>query len=370
MSLHQTLGTLKSMATGIRTLIVDDEQYLLDIYREFLSGLPSAPEVQTANSGARAIALLESEPFSLMLTDLNMPRMDGFQLLTIVRRKFPTLKTAVMTGVMDEQYRMRAYAMGVDLYLGKPISKTEIDLFVASVESLVDSVEKGGFRGVQNKSLIDLVQMECISGSSCKLKITNGEVEGRLWINEGEVIDAEVQDLKGEEAFNHMMCWRSGGFAIRPPDPNRDRTIHTTIEGLLLDSAQANDERVAESEAESVEQRTKNGTLSTPMKRASRFKGVEFLCSVDQTDDRDFESWSTEEPEDMARWIHDCSARVRALGDRLQVGQMRSMEAFGPQRHVAIRPRGKWDIAAGLHRNIRQEEVHDIMQRIASKWQQ
>ena len=59
------------------------------MYREVLSQLPSRPEIHTSNSGARAIALLESEAFTMLISDLRMPKMDGLQVLSIVRRKFP-----------------------------------------------------------------------------------------------------------------------------------------------------------------------------------------------------------------------------------------------------------------------------------------
>src|SRR5437660_10731316 len=118
------------MSAGHKILLLDDDQDLLELYREMLARLPSQPEIHTATSGARAIALLESENFTLLLSDLNMPKMDGLQVLTIVRRKFPHLRTAVMTSVVDEQFRARAYDMGVDLYLEKPNTHQEIQFFL------------------------------------------------------------------------------------------------------------------------------------------------------------------------------------------------------------------------------------------------
>src|SRR5690606_5619770 len=103
-----------------RVLLLDDDESLLDLYREILQRLPSSPEVHTASSGAKALALLEQHPFSLLISDLNMPKMDGLQVLTIVRRRFPHLRTAVLSSVVDEQFRARAYSMGVDLFLEKP----------------------------------------------------------------------------------------------------------------------------------------------------------------------------------------------------------------------------------------------------------
>src|SRR5678815_1064081 len=105
------------MAARQKILILDDEHDILEIYQEILARLPSQPEIHTADNGPRAIALLESEPFNLLLVDLRMPQMDGFQVMAIVRRKFPSLRVVVMTSVEDDQFRARAYAMGIDCLL-------------------------------------------------------------------------------------------------------------------------------------------------------------------------------------------------------------------------------------------------------------
>src|SRR5258708_26544096 len=93
-----------------KILILDDEHDILEIYQEILARLPSQPEIHTADNGARALALLDSDNFSLLLADLRMPQMDGFQVLAIVRRKFPSLPVAVVTVAEDEQFPARAYA--------------------------------------------------------------------------------------------------------------------------------------------------------------------------------------------------------------------------------------------------------------------
>src|SRR5688500_11303111 len=114
------------MSVQPKILLLDDEQDLLDLYRDLLSQLPSQPEIHLANSGARAIALLESEPFTMLISDLRMPKMDGLQVLAIVRSRFPDLRVVVMTSIVDEQYRSRAYAMGVDLFWVKPTNSEEM----------------------------------------------------------------------------------------------------------------------------------------------------------------------------------------------------------------------------------------------------
>src|SRR5499433_1373268 len=120
-----------------RILLVDDEPELLEMYQRVLTQLPSQPQVMTATSGARAIAMLEADAFRLLICDLKMPKMDGLQVLSIVRRKYPQLRTVVLTSVMDEQFRSRVYALGVDLFWQKPGTDQEIQLFLECLESLL-----------------------------------------------------------------------------------------------------------------------------------------------------------------------------------------------------------------------------------------
>src|SRR3989442_8277517 len=149
------------MDTRHHILLLDDDPDLLDMYREILAQLPSRPEIRTASSGSRAMALLESEPFRLLICDLKLPKMDGLQVLSIVRRKYPQLRTVALTSVLDEQFRSRAYALGVDQFWHKPNTEQEIKMFLECLESLLGGETETGFRGIQSKSLMDIIQLEC-----------------------------------------------------------------------------------------------------------------------------------------------------------------------------------------------------------------
>src|SRR5580692_334464 len=228
--------------TRPKLLLVDDDKDLLEMYREILSQLPSHPEIFTSATGARALAMLESEPFTLLVTDLNMPKMDGLQVLSIVRRKFPELRTVVLTSVLDEQFRSRVYSLGVDLFWQKPAQNEEIKQFLECLESLIGRESQAGFCGVQSKSLVDIIQLECISQNSTVLKIINGPITGRIWIQNGEVIHAATDELTGEAAFHRILSWKAGNFESLRTEPNQPRTIYNSYQGLLLETAQAQDE--------------------------------------------------------------------------------------------------------------------------------
>jgi CheY-like chemotaxis protein len=128
-----------------KVLVVDDDPAVLELYRDLLSQLPSHPEIFTTTSGARALAMLKSEGFRLLLCDLKMPKMDGLQVLTIVRRRFPELRTVVMTAVHNEEFRSRAYALGVDLFWLKPDTQQNMEMFLQCIESLLGRDDEGGF---------------------------------------------------------------------------------------------------------------------------------------------------------------------------------------------------------------------------------
>ena len=357
------------MSARHKVLLLDDDQDLLELYREMLARLPSQPEIHTATSGARAISLLESEPFSLLISDLNMPKMDGLQVLTIVRRKFPQLRTAVMTSVVDAQFRTRAYAMGIDLFLEKPNTSQEITFFLDCIESLLGREMDGGFRGVQSKSLVDIIQLECLSQSSSVLKVTNGALSGKIWFNNGDVIDAESQDLGGEAAFRKILSWKTGNFEILPADPERPRTIFNSYQGLLLESAQALDEaqaQVPEGESAPSPEAAPAPAAESPLAALARFNGVEFVMTVRAGGK--FDSWSAENPEQISLWVRQTMQRFRALGDGLQAGQLSQLEGLGPQCHVALVSKADNDLCVGFHRSLSQDLVRETMSKIATKW--
>jgi CheY-like chemotaxis protein len=354
------------MFTRHKILLLDDDHELVELYREMLCRLPSQPEIFTATSGARAIALLESQPFSLLISDLNMPKMDGLQVLTIVRRKFPQLRTAVMTSVVDAQFRTRAYAMGIDLFLEKPNTGREISFFIDCIESLLDrDADTGGFRGVQSKSLVDIIQLECLSQSSSVLKVTNGSLAGKVWFKNGELIDATTQDLAGEAAFRKILSWKTGNFEILQAEPERNRTIFSSYQGLLLESAQALDE--AQGQPPGGDGAT-GPAAESPLARLARFNGVEFAISVSADDDQKFESWSAENPEQISQWVRQTMKRFRALGESFQAGRMNQLEGLGPQCHVAVVSLGDTDLCVGFHRSLSQDLVRDTMSKIVIQW--
>jgi len=348
-----------------RLLLLDDDPDLLEVYREILGQLPSQPEVRTALSGPRAMAMLEAEPFRLLICDLKMPKMDGLQVLSIVRRKFPQLRTVALTSVEDEQFRSRAYALGIDLFWHKPASEEEIRMFLECLESLLGREVEGGFRGIQSKSLIDLIQLECLSQNSAVLRITNAARTGRIWIQNGEVIDAETEDLTGEEAFRRIFEWRTGHFETLPADQTRPRTITKSASGLLLESAQALDESI---ESATQDGRNDGANLPSPLKRLAEVEGIEFVLAIKPGGTQPQVARGLENPKRIAAWAQTSLTGFRSLGEALQAGPLEHVDAFGPQRHVTLASQGELDFCVGWTPTLSPNQLRNLMKQFLALW--
>ncbi len=359
------------MVSQPKILLLDDDQDILDLYREMLTQhLSCMPTVHTASSGARALGLLENETYSLMVVDLYMPKMDGLQVLAIARRKYPQLRLVVLTGIRDEQFRTRAYAMGVDQYWIKPETDQEMGLFMESIESLLSHEAQGGFRGVQSKSLVDIIQLECLSQSSCVLKITNGVLEGKIWIQNGEVVHAEAPGLTSEPAFQRILTWKTGCFEILPADGNQTRTIFTSYQGLLLNTAQALDEAVSMGLTPeptlnpSKPQTTDSGTFFAEL---SQMEGVEFVLATNSDKNTRY-CWGLGEPDPTAEWMHEIIVSFQALGETLQAGEIRQLIGAGPQRKLAVVQRGGSELCIGFPPTFSMDQMRETMRNILSQW--
>jgi CheY-like chemotaxis protein len=348
------------METRHKILLVDDDGELLKLYSELLAQLPSKPEIQTATNGSRALALLESEPFRLLICDLKMPKMDGLQVLSIVKRKFPALRTVAITAVIDEQFRSRVYALGVDLFWHKPSNEQEIRMFLECLESLLGQEAESGFRGVQSKSLVDIIQLECISLSSSVLRITNGALMGKIWIQDGEVIDAEAGDLAGEEAFHKVLSWRRGTFETLPAEPTRERRITKSYNGLLLESAQALDESL------SLAATNSGAAVLSLLSKASDVDGIEFLLTNHPGETP--QSRGLENPERMSQWSHETLARFHEVGDRLNAGPIEIIETKGPQRLVTLTQQGEREFCLGWKHSLDPAEVREQTKKVMAIW--
>lgn len=116
----QTLGS----GAKTRVLVVDDEEFLADLLAEALSY--EGFEVHTANDGFAAISLAKKIEPQVIVLDIMMPGLDGFEVLKRIRRDFPNLPVLFLTAKDSVDDKVAGLLAGGDDYLTKPFSLKEV----------------------------------------------------------------------------------------------------------------------------------------------------------------------------------------------------------------------------------------------------
>ena len=110
-----------------RILIVDDEEGLRDIFAECLGDRYSCA---TASDAQEALRRLSAEPFSLVITDVNMPGLSGVELLRKIRERFEDVAVIMVSGIDRTQRVLDAVRLGAYDYLLKPCDLGVLELSV------------------------------------------------------------------------------------------------------------------------------------------------------------------------------------------------------------------------------------------------
>ncbi|MCA9522929.1 MAG: response regulator, partial [Myxococcales bacterium] len=114
-----------------RVLLVEDEDALRRAYMRILTGHDLA--VRDAGSALAALALLETETFDVVVSDIRMPDMDGIELLRAIRARSFDLPVILITGSPSIETAMQAVEFGALRYLTKPVTSG----------ALIDAIEHG-----------------------------------------------------------------------------------------------------------------------------------------------------------------------------------------------------------------------------------
>jgi DNA-binding NtrC family response regulator len=106
-----------------RILIVDDDSLLQNSLNYVLS---DKYDTLIAGSGERAIAILEHHPVDLVLLDIKMPRMNGFEVLKYIKEQHGKTKVVMLTGFADLKNAIESKKLGADDFVSKPYDLVDL----------------------------------------------------------------------------------------------------------------------------------------------------------------------------------------------------------------------------------------------------
>ncbi len=229
-----------------RVLFVDDEPAFLELLGEAMKVYSGGNwEIDLATTTSKALAILEQKQVHLVVVDIHMPVVDGIQFLKLLQRKYPNIPRAVLTGDASEDHRSACLANGVELFLEKPRTPEGLEVVHATLNELARWQPESGFQGVLRRvGLQDVLQMECLARSSIVLEITAKGETGTIFIEQGSIVHSQVRDLRGEQAFNHLLSLSGGQFNLKGFSEPPERSISGSWEFLLMEAARMRDEEL------------------------------------------------------------------------------------------------------------------------------
>ncbi len=115
----------------MRILVVDDDESTAEMVRFLLTRLDY--QVDTVDNGRGALALIERNPPDLMLLDVGLPQMNGFEIYERLRRDGFDIPVIFVTGADELEDRVQGLKMGADDYIGKPFQPAELTARVEAV---------------------------------------------------------------------------------------------------------------------------------------------------------------------------------------------------------------------------------------------
>ncbi|MDP2207934.1 MAG: response regulator [Bacteroidota bacterium] len=112
------------MSEKSRILVVDDEDTLRTVLSQELKG--EGYEVETAADGLLALDAIKQNKFDLVLLDIKMPNMDGFEVLKYIKQNHKDLKIIMLTGFADLKNAIESKKLGAEDFVSKPYDLVDL----------------------------------------------------------------------------------------------------------------------------------------------------------------------------------------------------------------------------------------------------
>ncbi len=254
-----------------RILVVDDDPDNRAMIGHFLVNWGF--DVDDAKNGKHALEKVKANPPNLVLLDLEMPEMDGFETCERLKTDPDTewIPIIIFTGLEKMPHRIRGFRHGADDYVVKTVEpdelRTRIDLVLKRTkryaalasaplpdeapESLPqpapaadddDAPQEFALSfSLSRVSFPEAMRLVLAHGKNGIVHLTNGDLSGSVCVHEGAVTHASLGEEKGSEAFYELALWRSGKFDFQDTDEGKERTILTSTRSLLVEASRRHD---------------------------------------------------------------------------------------------------------------------------------
>ena len=218
-------------------LIVDDDSVTRGLLSKVLKPHSEAFQVLTAPDGREALKIIQTQKINLVITDLQMPVMDGFELLARISEYHPEVPVFIMTAFGDSEVKSRLETFGSTKYFEKPLN---IDIITECIYEELNSGAEGTLKGISLSSFLQLIEME---KKTCTLTITSKDKSGNLYFYKGDLMTAMTGDLKNDAATYELLCWDGVVIEIENTCKKKKKEIKPPLMTILMEGLKIRDER-------------------------------------------------------------------------------------------------------------------------------
>lgn len=219
-------------------LIVDDSEMLMNYLEESFAKYRDKFAYFLAKDGLEAIEILKNEAIALLVTDLQMPRIDGLGLLAYTNKYHSNIPCIVMSAHGTPSIKQTLHK-DILQFIEKPF--TAEALAKAIMAALKRGLPEGSLSGISIMNFLQMIEME---QKTCLFEVeTPGNPKGFFYFKGGELHHAVCGDLKGVEAAIKMIQIENTTINFRkPPGRKIPRGIHMKLTALILEAARRKDE--------------------------------------------------------------------------------------------------------------------------------
>ncbi|MGF1678032.1 MAG: response regulator [Candidatus Methylacidiphilales bacterium] len=221
-------------------VVVDDDEAIVDILSYSLRKKFPDGKITGFHSPIEALQWLKGESPDLVLTDLNMPQVDGRQLIEHVQMKPNRIPVFVISGAftLSELREMESQYSHVRVF-AKPLLTREL---IQAIEEVLGNREINEGSKLLGLDLLNLLQLINLQRKTARIDISHESGNGFVVIREGELIRAEFGGNSGDAAFFKVLALSNPKIKMLPEVGVSDKPELSAFSMLLKEFVRRRDE--------------------------------------------------------------------------------------------------------------------------------
>ena len=237
--MEKKINEIKELTQDLNVLYVEDEESirskLIIILKMFFKN------IYVAEDGRLGIEMLKNNHVDLIITDIQMPNLNGLDMIEFIRMDYPDIPIIITTAFNDEKYFVRSIDLRVDKYLVKPIQEKNVKEVIYSVANLIDmrkKVKKLNFIKMQEKinrvsehivsQLADSYQSPCIVYTDGYLRYINESFYDLF------KVDELTQFMKNKVIFDQRENYMWSLDDYNDSDPSKNKVSISKNDGRKI----------------------------------------------------------------------------------------------------------------------------------------